>query len=81
MPTRQGKNGLVHSGDRSAHDVGSGPARHACVGVINVTTMSMAVFPILPTLVGCGRACGLLRTGTVAAKPSWLLKLKDMPQS
>jgi hypothetical protein len=48
------------------------PARHARVGVINVAAMGTAVVPILPTLVGCGRACGLLRTGTVAAKPSWL---------
>ena len=82
-PARQGKDGLVHSSDRSTHHVGSGrvwivcwaaiSARHARVGVINVSTMSMAVVPILPTLVGRGRACGLLRTGTVAAKPSWLL--------
>ena len=73
----------MHSSNRSAHHVGSGrvwivswaalSARHARVGVINVAAMSMAVVPILPTLVGRGRLCRLLRTGTVAAKPSWLL--------
>ncbi len=43
---RRGKDGLVHSGDRSAHDIGpcrvrvvcgsSIPARHAFVGVVNL---------------------------------------------
>ena len=80
---RRGKDGLVHSGNRSAHDVGprrvrvvcgsSIPARHACVGVVDVATMGAAVIPILPTLVGCGRARRVLRAGTVAAKPGWLL--------
>ena len=45
------------------------PARCARVGVINVTTMSVAVVPILPTLVGSGRARGLLCAGAVATKP------------
>ena len=73
----------MHSGNRSAHDVGAGriwvvcwapiPARCAPVGVIHVTTMSMAVVPIFPTLVGSGRTHGLLRAGTVATKPGWLL--------
>ena len=36
--------------------------------------MSMAVVPILPTLVGSGRMCGLLSAGTVATKPGWLLE-------
>ena len=80
---RRGKDGLVHSGNRSAHDVGprrvwvvcgsSIPARQACVGVVDVATMGAAVIPILPTLVGRGRARSLLRAGTVAAKPGWLL--------
>ena len=79
----RGKDGLVHSGDRSAHDVGPRrvrvvcgsliPAHHACAGVVNVATMGAAVIPILPTLVGCGKARSLLRAGTVAAKPGWLL--------
>jgi hypothetical protein len=73
----------VHSSDRSAHHVGSGrvwivcwamiSVRHARVGVINVSTMSMAVVPILPMLVGSGRALGLLRTSTAATKPGWFL--------
>jgi hypothetical protein len=73
----------VHSGDRSAHDVGprrvlvvcgsSIPARYACVGVVDVATMGAAVIPILSTLVGRGRVCRLLHAGTVATKPGWLL--------
>ena len=73
----------MHSGDRSAHDDGprrvwvvcgsSSPARHACVRVVDVATMGAAVIPILPTLVGRGRARRLLRAGTVATKPCWLL--------
>ena len=80
---RRGKDGLVHSGGQSTHDVGpcrirvvcwaTIPARHARVGVIDVAAMGTAVVPILPTLVGRGRF-GLLRTGTVASKPSWLLR-------
>ena len=49
------------------------PAQCACVGVIHLTTMSMAVVPILPMLVRSGRMRGLLRAGTVAAKPGGLL--------
>ena len=73
----------MHSGDRSAHDVGprrirvvcgsSISARHARVGVVDVATMGAAVIPVLPTLVGRGRARRLLRAGTVATKPGWLL--------
>ena len=73
----------MHSGDRSAHGVGprrvrvvsgpSIPARHACVGVVDVATVGATVVPILPTLVGRGWACRKLRAGTVAAKPGWLL--------
>jgi hypothetical protein len=80
---RQGKDGLVHSSIQPTHHVGAGPiwvvcwalipTQCACVGVINVTTMSPAVVPIFPMLVGSGRACGLLCAGTVAAKPGWLL--------
>ena len=64
----QGKDGLVHSGDRSAHDVcprrvrvvsgSSIPARHARVGVVDVATVGATVVPILPTLVGRGRVVG-----------------------
>jgi len=39
------------------------------VGVIHITTMSMTVVPIFPTLVRSGRTRGLLRAGTIAAKP------------
>ncbi len=73
----------MHFGDRSAHDVGPRrvrvvcgsliPAHHACAGVVNIATMGAAVIPILPMLVGPGRARSLLRAGTVAAKPGWLL--------
>ena len=49
------------------------PAQCACVGVVNVPTMAMAVVPILPMLVGSGRAPGLLRTSTAATKPGWFL--------
>ena len=83
MTARRGKDGLVLSGDRSAHDVGprcvrvvcgsSIPAHHACVGVVDVATMGAAVIPTLPMLVGHGRARRLLRAGTVATKPGWLL--------
>ena len=68
---------------QSSHDVGAGhiwvvcwapiSAQCARVGVIYVTTMSMAVVPILPMLVGSGRAHGVLCTGTVATKPGLLL--------
>ncbi len=64
----QGKDGLVHSGDQSAHDVGAGrvwvvrwaliPARCARVSVIDVATVGTAVVPILPTLVGSGGHMG-----------------------
>ena len=37
------------------------------------STSGAAVIPGLPTLVGCGRAHRLLRAGTVATKPGWLL--------
>ena len=73
----------MHSGDRSVHDVGAcriwvvcwAPLTTQCarVGVLHVTTMSMVVVPIFPTLVGSGRTRGLLRTGTVTTKPGWLL--------
>jgi hypothetical protein len=43
------------------------------VGVIHVTTMSMAVVPIFPMLVGSGRTHGLLRAGTITTKPGCLL--------
>ena len=49
------------------------PAQCARVGVIHVTTMSMAVVPIFPTLVRSGRTRGLLRVSTIAAKPGGLL--------
>ena len=43
------------------------------MGVIHVTTMSMAVVPIFPMLVRSGRTRELLRAGTVAAKLGGLL--------
>ncbi len=49
-------------------------ARYARVGVINITTMSMSVVPILPMIAGNGRVCGLLSAGTIATKPGWLLE-------
>ena len=73
----------MHSGDQSAHDVLASrihvvcraPIRARCtrVGVIHITAMSMAVVPIFPMLVRIGRTCGLLRAGTIAAKPGGLL--------
>ena len=48
-----------------------GPDSH--VGVIHITTMSMAAVPIFPMLVRSGRTRGLLCAGTVAAKPGGLL--------
>ncbi len=73
----------MHSGNRSAHDVCVSricivcwapiPARCARVGVIHVSTMRMAVVLILPRLVKSGRTRGLLRAGTIAAKPGGLL--------
>ena len=67
---------------QSAHDVGAGhiwvvcwaliSAQCARVGVIYITTMSMAVVPIVPMLVGRGRAHRVLCTGTVATKPGLL---------
>jgi hypothetical protein len=45
----------------------------ACVGVVHVATMGVAVVPIFPTLVGSGRKTWLLCAGSVAAKPGWLL--------
>ena len=81
---RQGKNCLVHSSDRSTHDVGLGcvwtvcwsaiTACHARVGFVDIASMCAAVVLIFPTLVGCGRFCRLLGTGTVAIKPGWLLR-------
>ncbi len=73
----------MHSGCRAAHDVGTAcigivgratiATRCACVGVIHVAAMGVAVVPILPMLVGSGRKTWLLRAGSVAAKPGWLL--------
>ena len=48
-------------------------AAHAGMPVVNIAAMRMAVVPIFPTLVGSGRTRGLLRAGTVATKPGWLL--------
>ena len=73
----------MHSGDQSDHDFCTSricvvcsaliPAQCAFVGVIHITIMSMAVVPIFPMLVRSGRMRGLLRAGTVAAKPGGLL--------
>jgi hypothetical protein len=81
--TCQWQDGLVHSSCQAAHDVGTacvgivGPAAIAtccaCVGVVHVASMGVAVVSIFPTLVGSGRKTWLLRTGSVAAKPGWLL--------
>jgi hypothetical protein len=81
--TCQRQDGLVHSGCRAAHDVGTACfgivgwaviATHcACVGIVNVTAMGVAVVPIFPMLVGSGRKTWLLHAGSVAAKPGLLL--------
>ncbi len=73
----------MHSGNQSAHDVGTGHVRIVCqapipthcahVPVFNITAMRRAVVPILPTLVGIRRTSGLLCTSSAAAKPGWLL--------
>ncbi len=47
--------------------------RCACVGVIHVAAMGVAVFLIFPTVVGSGRKTLLLRAGSVAAQPGLLL--------
>ncbi len=81
----QGQDGLVHSGDRSAHDVGAAcvwvvhrtwfATRHTGVIVINITTVGMTVVPILPLFVGIGRRMNalLLTTTRTAVVHGWLL--------
>ncbi len=43
------------------------------MGIVHIAAMGVAVVPIFPTLVGSGRKTWLLRAGSVAAKPGWLL--------
>ncbi len=80
----QGQDGLVHSVNQSAHDVGA-----ACIGVVhrtwfvtpctgvtvvNITTVGVTVVPILPTFVGIGRTnVLLLTTARTAVIHGWLL--------
>jgi hypothetical protein len=81
--TCQRQDGLVHSGCLAAHDVGTAcvgivgqaviATRCACVSIVHVAAMGVAVVPIFLMLVGSGRKTWLLRAGSVAAKPGWLL--------
>ena len=80
----QGQEGLVHSGNHFAHDVGVACIRVVhrtwfatrCTGVIviNITTVRVTVVPILSTFVGSGRMNHLLLTaaGTTVIH-GWLL--------
>jgi hypothetical protein len=77
------QDGLVHSGCRATHGVGTACAGivgwaviatlYFCVGVVHVAAMGVTVVPIFPMLVGSGRKTWLLRAGSVATKPGWLL--------
>jgi hypothetical protein len=80
----RGQDGLVHSRDQSAHDVGAACVRVVhrfwfatrCTGVIvvNITTMGVTAVPILPTFVGSGRRmCLLLAAARTAKTHGWLL--------
>jgi hypothetical protein len=81
----QGHDGLVHSGNRSAHDVGAACVRvvhrswfaTCCTGVsvVHITAVGVAVVPILPMLVGSGRTKYLLLITTCTTKThGWLLQ-------
>ncbi len=80
----RGQGGLVHSGNRSAHDVGAACIRVVCrswfatrctgVSVIHITAVGVAVVTILPMLVGSGRTKRFLLTATCTAKShGWFL--------
>jgi hypothetical protein len=80
----QGQDGLVHSSNHSAHDIGAACVRVVhrtwfathCTGVIvvNITTVGVTVVPILPTFVGSGRTNNLLLTAThTTVIHGWLL--------
>jgi hypothetical protein len=70
----QGQDGLMHSGNGSAHAVGAGPVGvvhgtwfatcHTGVIAINITTMRVTEVPILQPFVGIGRTNVLLLTTT-----------------
>ncbi len=81
----QGQDGLVHSGNQSAHDVGTTCIwvvhrswfATCCTGVsvVHITTVGVAVVPILPMPVGSGRTECLLLTATRTAESHcWLLQ-------
>ncbi len=74
----------MHSGDQSTYDVGVACGRVVhrswfviyCTGVIvvNITTMGLTEFPILPMFVGSGRTKYLLLAAACTAKThGWLL--------
>ncbi len=73
----------MHSGCQAAHDVGTAcigivgwaaiATCCACVGIVHIAAMGVAVVPIFPMLIGRGRKTWLLCAGSVAAKPGWLL--------
>ncbi len=82
----QEQDGLVHSGNQSAHDVGAGCIRvvhrswfatHCTdVIVVNITTMGVTVVPILQMFVGSGRTdCLMLTTTRTTKTHGWLLWL------
>jgi hypothetical protein len=81
----QGQDGLVHSSNQSAHDVGVACIRIVrrpwfatrCTGVsvVHITAMGVTVVSILPTLVGIGGMSRMLLTTTGTAKThGWLLR-------
>jgi hypothetical protein len=51
----------------------SSSARGACVGIFNITTMRMAIVPILILLVGVGGTCRPTATALLASVQGWLL--------
>jgi hypothetical protein len=84
LGTSQGQDGLVHSSNQSAHDVGAaciGVVRRSwfatpCTGVsvIHITAVGMTVVLIFPMLVGSGMTKGLLLgTAHITKTHGWLL--------
>jgi hypothetical protein len=84
VATSREQDGLVHSGNQSAHDVGVNCIRvvrrswfgtcRTSVIVVNITTVGVTVVPILSTFVGSARINYLMLTTARAAKiHGWLL--------
>ncbi len=56
-------------------DGASSIAHPACVGILNVTAMRVAVVPILPPLVGHGGTHKPMATALLALVRGWLLRV------